>query len=56
LFSEDAGSAYAFGSSISVKRQGAYVEHKIACGGSMVAAWTVRAYAESVRVLNFLWD
>jgi hypothetical protein len=53
-----------FGSSTSSKRQRAYVEHrKVSCGWSgskaersTVVARTVRACAESVRVLSFLHD
>jgi hypothetical protein len=55
-------SAYVFGSSISTKRQGAYVEH-VKCprrrsdpkaGRSAVVARTVCACVESVRIPRFL--
>jgi hypothetical protein len=62
-------SAYAFGSSTSTKRQGAYVEHQNVqadgpalrangpwSGLYAVAAWTIHACAKSVRVLDFLRD
>jgi hypothetical protein len=50
-------STYAFGSSTSTKRHGAYVEHrKVSRGQSAVVAPTVRACAESVRVPSFLRD
>jgi hypothetical protein len=50
-------SSYAFGSSTSTKREGAYVEHtKRPRGRSAVVARTVRACAELVRVPSFSWD
>jgi hypothetical protein len=57
-------SSYAFGSSTSTKRQGAYVEHQKytvgrfgpEAGPSAVVARTVRACAESVRVPSFSQD
>jgi hypothetical protein len=69
LFSEECRHTYAFGSSTSTKRQGAYVERKNGLadssplgpddprsGLSAVAARTVRTCAESVRVPDYLRD
>jgi hypothetical protein len=65
-FPKGAGSSYAFGSSTSNKRHGAYVEHQLGqpdCPPlrpdgprsklSMVAARTVRMCAESIRFIDF---
>jgi hypothetical protein len=57
-------SSYAFGSSTSTKRQGAYVEHQKRprrrsgpeAGRSAVVSRTVRACVELVRVPSFSWD
>jgi hypothetical protein len=61
-FPKGADSAYAFGLSTSTKRQGHMLSTKNVLADGMrselstVAAWTVRACAESVRVPDFLWD
>jgi hypothetical protein len=60
-FPKDAGSAYAFGSSTSAKRQGAYDGPTLGPDGpqsglSAMEARTIRVCAESVRIPDFLRD